>query len=348
MTQTATPPTLSQLPDLVALRVSNGALKGEQLPTRIKVLAWGDNPSTKGVFKVGPRTLQVLQANQAALGFDRVAIDYNHASAPGAPDYVKGAVPPVLGYGRVSVVENDGVYLEDVTWTPLGLQHARNFEDLSPALHPNEPGREVEFIHSVALTTNGALRDVSFFSAKTTTEDKSMSTQNVLTLALLACALELPETATADQVADGIKKLKQLQRLEPLSALVKDGKLLIPELTTLSEMKARVESDLVKLQADVVKLSEQITAMKAGAEGDERNKIVALFSAEGKVPKNAEGKAYTAEELAKLDVPTLKLLHANTPSTVPLTARGKTPQEGKQFENLKGLEKAIAAHKAGQ
>lgn len=150
---------------LRAAAISNRALGGEKLPARIKILNWGDNPSVKGNFCVGRKTLARLPAMQTALGFDRVAIDYNHSTVPNAPGFVAGSVPPIFGYGRVNVVENEGIFLEDVTWTPLGVQHARNFEDLSPALLPNTPGEEVHFIHSVALTPNGALRDVSFFSA---------------------------------------------------------------------------------------------------------------------------------------------------------------------------------------
>lgn len=326
--------TLNALPDLATLRVSNGALRSEQLPARMKILNWGDNPSTKGNFKVGPRTVAVLQANQSALGFDRIAIDYNHASAPGAPDYVKGAVPPIFGYGRPTVIENDGVYLEDITWTPLGVEKARNFEDLSPALHPSKPGEEVEFVHSVALTTNGALKDVTFFSA--TNDQPKMSTPSVqfITLAALAAAVSLPATATE---ADVTTKLKKLTDLEPLSTLLKDGKVvLVEDLATLN-------STVTDLKNQVATLSSQLAAMQSGADGRERTNILTLLSSEGKVPKNTDGKAYTAEELNKLDVPTLKLLYANTPSTVPLSARGKQPTEQQTDPNLKGSERAGAA-----
>jgi hypothetical protein len=43
-----------------------------------------------------------------------------------------------------------------VDWTPLGEEHARNFEDLSPTIAPKEPRSEVLFLHSVALTIHGA------------------------------------------------------------------------------------------------------------------------------------------------------------------------------------------------
>lgn len=327
--------TLNALPNLATLRVSNGALRSEQLPARMKILNWGDNPSTKGNFKVGPRTVAVLQANQSALGFDRIAIDYNHASAPGAPDYVRGAVPPIFGYGRPTVIENDGVYLEEITWTPLGAEKARNFEDLSPALHPSKPGEEVEFVHSVALTTNGALKDVTFFSAAT--DQPKMSTQTTvqfLSLVTLASAIGLPATASETDVT---AKLRKLTDLEPLSALLKDGKVvLVEDLATLN-------STVTDLKSQVATLSSQLASFKAGTDGRERTNILTLLSAEGKVPKNEDGKAYTADELNKIDVPTLKLLYANTPATVPLSARGKQPAEKQSDPNLTGSARAASA-----
>lgn len=325
---------LTQLPPLAALRVTNGALRGDKLPSRIKILNWGENPSVKGTFKVGPKTLASLAANQRALGFERIAIDYNHTSAPGAPDYVgKGQVPPIFGYGKPVAIENDGLYLEDITWTPLGAQHARNFEDLSPALHPSTPDTEVEFIHSVALTTNGALHDVTFFSVHNNkkndqpdpsnpSETQIMSTQStpaVLTLAVLAASIGLAETATQDQVT---AKLRRLSELEALTPLIKDGKVIVLE-------------ELATLRAD-------IAAIKSASDERDRATVLASLGADGKVPRNADGKPYSAEDLAKLDITTLRILAANTPSTVPLSARGKRPADTTD-PNLKGAARTAAA-----
>jgi hypothetical protein len=152
---------------LRTFKISNGALKDEKLPQRLKFFAWGDNQSTDGSFRAGDKTSAELAANQKKYGFERVAIDFNHCSVPGTDTYkdlLKFGQPPLIfGYGRVEVVPDDGIYLEDIIWTPLGQQHARNFEDLSPALR-DEDG-EVTLVHSVALTPNGKVKELSFFSA---------------------------------------------------------------------------------------------------------------------------------------------------------------------------------------
>jgi hypothetical protein len=106
---------------LKTFKISNGALKGEMLPRRLKFFAWGDNKSTDGNFRAGERTSSELPANQKKYDFERVAIDFNHCSVPGTDTYkdlLKVGQPPLIfGYGRVEAVPNDGIYLEDIIWT---------------------------------------------------------------------------------------------------------------------------------------------------------------------------------------------------------------------------------------
>lgn len=132
------------------------------LPTRLKVLSWGENTSTQGTFRAGPKTASALPTNQKAMGFSRVAIDYDHCSVPGTETNKSllsaGQPPLIFGYGDVVPIVGDGIYLENIAWTPLGVQHAKNFEDISPAL--KDDNGEVVMIHSAALTPNGSLHDL--------------------------------------------------------------------------------------------------------------------------------------------------------------------------------------------
>ena len=433
---------LTSLPDLTALRVSNGALKSDKLPTRLKVMEWGDNPSTKGTFKIGQNTADILPLNQRALGFERVAIDYNHVTVPGSPEYQKGAVPAVFGYGRPAVVKGEGLFLEDVEWTPLGLLNARNFEDLSPAPHTDD-SNEVDFIHSVALCPNGSLYDVHFFSAAPEkksdghdsppagypkekehyadpanykypidteehvraawsyihqaknregysaeelkymegriraagkkfgitfeTEVKTMSTDNkFITLAAIAPALGLPDTASEADVAAKLKTLSALGTV----LKVEDGKVVLLPLADYDGRLKKIEDaatkgiatlsatvdgkvvsftaeDVVKLTAKVVDLEKLFKDQGAAAADIEKGKILQLFAAEGKAPINpATKQPYSADELRKMDLPVLQILHANTPVTVPLSARGRGAGETKQRDpNLKGAARMVAAFK---
>ena len=133
---------------------SNGS---GQLPKTLRIFKHGDNPSTKGNFRVGEKTYSRLEANQREHGFERVAIDYNHSTVPGSPDYVPGKPAAVFGYGNIEARRGEGVFLTNIEWTPLGRENAQNYIDFSPAV--SQQGDEVDFVHSLALTPNGCLRD---------------------------------------------------------------------------------------------------------------------------------------------------------------------------------------------
>src|SRR5580692_8130658 len=187
---------------LKTFKISNGALKGEALPRRLKFFSWGDNKSTDGNFRAGEKTSAELAANQKKFGFERVAIDFNHCSVPGTDTYKEllklGQPPLIFGYGRVQAIPQDGLYLEDIIWTPLGVQHARNFEDLSPAIQ--DVDGEVTLVHSVALTPNGKVEGLEFFTAIQNPQESQAAqptglAEKKLTLLSVAQLLDLPETA---------------------------------------------------------------------------------------------------------------------------------------------------------
>jgi hypothetical protein len=202
----ATPPK-----GLVALRaISNAALAETHLPTRLKLLNWGRNDTTKGPVLVGDATLRQLGPNQARAGYDHVALDYNHNSLPGHPNFQPDP-REVAAYGAVEVVANDGLYLTGIDYTPSGLAKAANYRDLSPTPLLNQDG-EVIFLHSVALCPQGAVKDLSFYSAGDAglnalglapEEDPPPVTATTMDYRRLVCAmLDLdPDQATDDDIA---------------------------------------------------------------------------------------------------------------------------------------------------
>lgn len=83
--------------------------------------------------------------------------------------------------------------------------------------------------------------------------------------------------------------------------------------------------------------------------GNEKTTILRALNAEGKVPRDAEGKPYSAESLAKLDVNTLRILRANVPATVPVWQRRASPAVMTTgAKGRTGLARAIAEHEAGR
>lgn len=359
---------------LKTFRISNGALKNAQLPSRLKVFAWGNNESTDGVYRVGDKTVAQLMANQKAGGYERVAIDWDHCSVQGTEtqkELTRAGQPPLIfGYGRPNVVPGEGIFLEEVTWTPLGVQHAKNFEDISPAL--KDDNREVTLIHSVALTPNGKVTGLQFFSTSTN-NPMELKPENVLLISELAPAIGLAATASKADVCGRLGLISILSSALTISegklsallgAEVKDGKLvalsvagaldgrlkkveeagankvILLSATINGEKKDFTGEDLVKVLSTVQDLQKKFDARETAEVDSERGDIIRLFSVEGKVPKKVDGANYSAEELKKLDVPTLQLLRVNTPATVPLSARHQTGQtEGKtgSFKDAKGV-----------
>lgn len=145
--------------------VSNGALDGKKLPKRIKVLSWGKNDTNDGPVFLTDESLKVFEANQVKTGRDKdVAIDFDHCSVPGSKEYVAGQPKSIAGYGDPELIKGDGLYLNNIQWTPRGEEFGRDYKDLSPAAVVNKQG-VVLGLDSVALTPHGAVRDLTFYSS---------------------------------------------------------------------------------------------------------------------------------------------------------------------------------------
>lgn len=243
---------------LTCLRISNGGLTSEKLPDRIKLLGWGDNTSTQGVVKVGAKTLATLSANQKARGFDRVALDFEHCTCPGTQAYKESKEPrEVAAYGIPEIVEGDGLYLTALTWTPKGIEAARNFIDLSPTVLQDEGG-EVTFLHSAALCRQGAVDGLHFYSVDSEIEqpEEQPDPSAKYRVALLKL-LGLPDTATE---ADLDAALAAAPTMKTLSAPAVDERL-----TTLGADTERALRSLTTLANDFETLKERVGCMAAAA-----------------------------------------------------------------------------------
>lgn len=317
------------LPPLVALKaISNGALKAEQLPSRLKVLNWGHNASTKGNVLLDLTSADALARNQRAHGFERVALDFEHNTVPGSIEFERSQEPRrVAAYGTPSLIPNDGLYLENIEWTPAGLAEAKNFADLSPAPGLDAEGRII-FLHSVALVRNGAVHDLSFFSASTLNAQHST---DPMTPEQLNAALKPLQDSIATLTAD-LKALKEAKPVEPV-------------ITLLNADKTETKLTLAEAGAKIVKFEADMAAHITGQEKKAKADVIARFAAEGKAPLGADKKALTAEHLAALPLDQLTLLLANTPVTVPLTQRSTRPTETGSGDNFGAAVITLSAEK---
>lgn len=183
--------------------------EAEALPTRIKVLNWGENPNANGkrVF-LSELACEVLA--DPTNGYKRIALDFEHNTLPGTEAYQTSQEPrEVAGFGDVEIIPGDGAYLTHITYTERGEAAAGNYIDVSAGVVTNDNG-EVVMIHSVALCRNGAVPGMEFKQVPLSLSSsvfagyfqppKQEHVMNEEEMAALRKALNLPEDATAETI----------------------------------------------------------------------------------------------------------------------------------------------------
>lgn len=269
---------------------------GDALPTRLVVAPWGTSESaTQGRVVVNDQTLSALAANQAKYGFDRVALDFEHATFF-ARDKQGGDPIKVAAFGTPACVPDVGVVLDDLQWTPDGAEHWRggHYPDLSPVIARDDDGTVV-FLHSAALCRQGDIPGLAAFSValdklspetQPETKPKNKMDPKLLLITLLAAlGVNVPEGASDEQIAAAASEAAEAAKKTPVAP---------PELAALS---SRVEA--IERQADQTR----------------RAAIVARASAEGKVIPLDDA------TLATLPLAALSVLVDKLPATIALDAR---------------------------
>jgi phage I-like protein len=153
-------------PDKVILLRTAVSLSADaaQLPHRIKILNWGDNPNCHGKrVNVGPLFVKCL--NAAEYPYRKVALDFEHNTFPGTAAYKESKEPrPVAGFGMIEAVEGEGVFITMSSWTPEGEKMAVNFADVSAGAVTDKEGNLIA-VASVALCRAGAVDGMDFVEA---------------------------------------------------------------------------------------------------------------------------------------------------------------------------------------
>ena len=313
-------------PDKVILLRTTGvavslSADAAQLPRRIKVLNWGDNPNCHGK-RVNVGALFVKCLNADTYPYRKVALDFEHNTFPGTAAYKESKEPrPVAGFGTIEAVEGDGVYITMSSWTPDGEKMAANYADVSAGAVTDKEGNLVA-VASVALCRAGAVDGMDFVEAPLSGgissalsgiinqgraepghQDNQKGQQAMDYKALLLKLLGLGEDATDEAIQAALdaagKKPTQEEQDAALSAAVK---------TAVAEAVKPIE--------------EKVAALSAAAVAHEKADLIAEAAREGKVI------ALGADAIGKITVEDLKATIAKTPATVPLNA--KTPANMKE------------------
>ena len=262
--------------------IAHQALASGELPTRIKLLNWGENPSAKGPVVVNEQTLSAIEAQRAGEAYKRLLIDFDHQSEPRSGRYVPSPRKHV-GYGDIVCLAEDGLYLDAIEYTPAGKEFAREYSDISPTVAFIKGSNAVGAVSSVALCPNGAVHDLTFLSAD-----------------------EMP--------GDQEKLLEQLTALnEAMKALAGEVKALKDENAWLKQ----ANEDLVKkLDSTVTTFSADTARAIAATETLERQTLLEKATREGKVIP------LSAEALSAIGLPELReMVTLAKPGVVPMQAR---------------------------
>lgn len=205
-----TTPTLRQPAPRIAHVVTSAALAAGGdgaggLPTRMRILAWGENPNSQGVrVHVGQKLAAALAS--PTYPFKQVALDYEHSTWPGSQAYKETREPrEVAAFLSVELREGEGVFANVDRWTPSGLKNATNFCDLSATPLLDKEGN-VTAIVSVALSRAGAVPGVEFTQAalaaiQTYQEGDGMNWRD-----MICEALGLDASSTDEELKDALDK----------------------------------------------------------------------------------------------------------------------------------------------
>jgi hypothetical protein len=142
-------------------------------------------------------------------------------------------------------------------------------------------------------------------------------------------AFTIAKAEKADDAPLSVEKLMTPETLAKVEALPDLISKLVDRIDALEKRPAPA-ADLTPLTEKIAKLEGAITATQAATEENLRKEVIAKMDREGRAPVNAAtGVGYKADELAKLDLPTLRILAVNSP-IVPTRSRSESTQTGPQ------------------
>ena len=343
---------MSKPDKVILLRTTGTAVSlsadAAQLPRRIKILNWGDNPNCHGKrVNVGPLFVKCL--NAAEYPYRKVALDFEHNTFPGTAAYKESKEPrPVAGFGTIEAVEGEGVFITMSSWTPEGEKMAVNFADVSAGAVTDKEGNLIA-VASVALCRAGAVDGMDFVEAPLS-GSVSSALSGIINNQVGRASPAIRTNQKGQQAMDYKALLLKLLGLgedatdEAIQAALAKAAEKKP---TQEDKDAALSAAVKEAVAEAMKpIEEKVAALSAAAVAHEKADLVAEAAREGKVI------ALGADALEKLSVADLKATIAKTAVTVPLAAKtpanikenktdGEVPEEFRQIALNCGVDPEI-------
>ena len=294
-----------------------------RLPTRMRILKWGDNPNSQGVpVRVGPRLVAAMR--EPTYPFRQIALDYEHNTWPGSKAYQETREPrEVAAFLTVEAVEGKGVFVKVDRWTPSGLLQAHNYCDLSATPLLDAHGN-VTAIVSVALSRAGSVPEIAFAQAAAMSAGSNPQANNgdedrmnwkeivAKALGLAADCTDEDLKAAWEAFLDGAKKPAESKPAE-------------------AALSANIIGEIV---ATAVKA--HTAALSARIDGQDKQKLIGDARSEGKVVALAD------TLLARMTTEELRSHIKELPVVVPLAALTPTHlKDGQAVVTLSATEQQV-------
>lgn len=136
---------------------------GDAPPARIRVMPWGKTQARDDFFVVTAAAAASMKNRNQKARRDRIRIDREHATA--FVPAVKRDPKDIFGYGDFEVVDGEGIFLANITWTDSGRENWKALPDVSPAFLKRKSDGMVTELESVALCSDGELEGLHLYSA---------------------------------------------------------------------------------------------------------------------------------------------------------------------------------------
>ncbi|RQZ65525.1 hypothetical protein DF052_26545 [Burkholderia glumae] len=247
-------------------------------------------------WKMTPEIAARLASACAAKSYDS-SFDYEHQKLRAAEN---GKPAPSAGWFRSLEVRGDGVWATGIEWTPAARQmiESREYRYTSPLFTYDKKTGEVLALVNVALTNTPAIDGMEALAACAVAALTSQSIKEESMdelLERLRWMLNLPVTATAEDISAQLDKLKEMIGDTATAAagfsLTKHLAALGGELTTTKAALAAASASGVG-QPDPARfvpmdqfltMQSQVAALSQQLEGDKRTELVEAGLADGRI-----------------------------------------------------------------
>lgn len=251
------------------------------VPEKIKLLPLGMVHNQKQDFLVDDESCQMIIDNFKNRHLDLV-IDYEHQT-------LKDIQAPAGGWIK-AIWKGPDAIMAKVEWTPKAIEYLKNkeYRYLSPVVMVRKADHKAQALHSAALTNTPAIDGMFAIVNSAGFPDREIDYSEggedaMELLQILAKMLNLPETATEEDIRNAVQALMEKNKKQAESEVVANSTIL-----TLLGLKADAKTEDVagkiqQLQNGSTGVAAELQALKENLAKKEASAAVDMALKDGKI-----------------------------------------------------------------